>query len=959
VNRATPAVLVRALTLPRPRPGFAPAARPDPTPGPSGGSRRAAVRRRTVAYGIPALAACGMVATWFSPGAFFATGDIGPFEHQEWREGALSFWSHQTTGFGSADSHVLGLFDYVLDRACHALGLGVPVAEYLSYASAVLCAAVGVAFLAAVWLRRPWAVAFAGVAAISNAYIMVDALYPQVYLTIGAVGLGGGCLLRRARGQRVSVLLIAAASPVVLSRIAVNPPMLAVTAAALGVLTVFAGRLTRGSTRAAVATALTALPLVALVNLWWMVPLGLSVAGAGGGSALTAQTDVVQWAWVQERQSIANVLTLNAHIGWPDPRDYPFAGDVASPWWSVLRWALPVLALSALVPLRRRPDRLPRLAFAGVVLVLVFLAKGLHGPFGSANLALYRQLPGMWLFREPMAKFGALLALCFAILSAAALERMAGWRPSGRTAKAWAATAALAACGCAVLAYPRPLWDGTLATAHGPLPSATVRVPAAWYQVADTVNRSSLPGKAVELPLPGFYMDTTTWGFHGTDLIPQELITRPLLKQMPGGYVEARQEPLAALSQLQADLVSGDRDGASNLMHALAISQVILRLDLVPDGNAVRGAASVTDPAPIERTLAGMPNAVRTISTDVADVYTLPAAPMVSAYTKATAVTDGSAWDAQGTDSALFMSALPTDTLAAGPVEIVAPLRSVAVPPSRQAFGAHCPAAAAGFAPPGPAPTVDRTGVIHLHASDGQVACAIIAVAPASALGRIEVTTRASGDANAVAWYCALPEGSTSCSLDTPIGINDQPTAESARMLAASPGALRIAVLLRSPQSGSASIRVSSPAVVSYPFDPVRITPVSAAPPAPAVSYRTSSPGSYAVSTGPAHSGTWIVLADSYAPRWTLSGLPAGWRAQHLRVDGYANGWLLTGSGTPRLNLRLDYGPDRYVRLAEEISLAIAGAICAGLLIPVARRAAARRRSRKEAGVRSIRVHQD
>jgi hypothetical protein len=177
-----------------------------------------------------------------------------------------------------------------------------------------------------------------------------------------------------------------------------------------------------------------------------------------------------------------------------------------------------------------------------------------------------------------------------------------------------------------------------------------------------------------------------------------------------------------------------------------------------------------------------------------------------------------------------------------------------------------------------------------------------------------------------VAWYCALPEGSTSCSLDTPIGINQQPTAEVARMLAAAPGALRIAVLLKAPQSGSVGIGVSSPAVVSYPFDPVMITPVPAAPPAPAVSYRTSTPGSYTVSTGPAHSGTWIVLADSYAPRWTLRGLPAGWRAQHLRVDGYANGWLLTGPGTPRLNLRLDYGPDRYVRLAEEISLAVAGA---------------------------------
>ena len=66
-------------------------------------------------------------------------------------------------------------------------------------------------------------------------------------------------------------------------------------------------------------------------------------------------------------------------------------------------------------------------------------------------------------------------------------------------------------------------------------------------------------------------------------------------------------------------------------------------------------------------------------------------------------------------------------------------------------------------------------------------------------------------------------------------------------------------------------------------------------------------------------SGTFLlVLADTYAPEWIIEGLPTGWRAEHIMVDGYANGWRISGAGHAAITLR--YGPQTVVRYAMALS---------------------------------------
>src|SRR5688500_529628 len=110
-------------------------------------------------------------------------------------------------------------------------------------------------------------------------------------------------------------------------------------------------------------------------------------------------------------------------------------------------------------------------------------------------------------------------------------KRRAGSR-SGAFALVGLATAALA-----TVVYPIPLWTGSvIPDQRAYLPSAHVKVPDDWHQVATAINRTASAGKVLVLPLDDFYQMPTNWGYYGVDSIAASLIKRPVLQDPPGGY---------------------------------------------------------------------------------------------------------------------------------------------------------------------------------------------------------------------------------------------------------------------------------------------------------------------------------------------------------------------------------------------------------------------------------------
>ena len=75
---------------------------------------------------------------------------------------------------------------------------------------------------------------------------------------------------------------------------------------------------------------------------------------------------------------------------------------------------------------------------------------------------------------------------------------------------------------------------------------------------------------------------------------------------------------------------------------------------------------------------------------------------------------------------------------------------------------------------------------------------------------------------------------------------------------------------------------------------------------------------------------TVLSLSETYAPGWQLQGLPAGTpRAEHLQVQGWANGWALPAGD---IDAVLAYGPSRIARYAL---LAFPAGLFLALLYPL------------------------
>lgn len=606
-----------------------------------------------VGYLVPVLVTTVVVVAWFRPGHFIASGDVAPFVRgnlaQEW----WSLWSHQSSGAGSTSYEAGRATEVWLLAVAHALHLSEVAAQVALFVICCGLAVFGSAYFAATWTRRPGVVAAAGLAGAFNVYQLVNLPNLLPVVAIGVGGLVGGLLLRAAQRRAARPLVLVAVS-LPLAYLSLNPPLLAAVlvwgAGIVGAARLLCGP---GGCARAARLALRALPLAIAVNAWWLVPFVLALARPAG-LEFTAETDVAAWAWSHARNSIPNVLTLNAHWGWSHPEYFPYAASLDAAPWAWARWLLPALAIVGVVlPLRQY--RRPALVLGATLLVLVLVGKGLHAPGADVNAWVYQHVPGAWLFREPMSKVGPFLVLIEAALAALAVERVFRHpRLTGVLRRALAGTFVLALFGA--LAYPWPFWTGAVITEdRPPMPGARVAVPQDWRTTADAVNRAGGTGSTLILPLNPYYQVTTNWGYHGVDAVPKQLLDRPVLQSLPGGYFA----PYPVVESLTADvaqaLLDGDAAGARRQLEALGVSTVVVRRDLV------RGPTDLpfADPVALAEGMTAVPDAAVISDTPVATAWRLGGrAERVRAYSDVVMTPPGTA-----DEVAAAVAVLPRDVV--------------------------------------------------------------------------------------------------------------------------------------------------------------------------------------------------------------------------------------------------------------------------------------------------------
>lgn len=576
--------------------------------------------RRAAGFALPVGVAVATSQTWFKPGHFIAQGDIAPFVRTSVAAEYTWAWNHDLSGAGSPTFQIVKAVEVLVIRGVALLGGDEVAAQRLFYALLLALVAVGAASFARCFTSNWKAIALAGTFACLNAFVLNQVPNPLVLAAIGLMGISGFFVVRAAQGARVSPIVLAAVS-VGFSYLLINAPVFAVAAlwvvALVGLGTAFAGP---GGTKRAAWLVLRALPWAVALNLWWIVPAIPTFLG-GSAPEVAVSTDVRAWSWTHVRSSIGNVLALTGMWTWSYREYVPSAPKLDRSWWAWLAFVPALASLAAPVVATARHRRQSLVLLSGA-LVLVLVGKGVHPPLSGLNYWFYDHVPGFWLLREPMAKVGPPLVLVYAALIAIGLTSLVerhGARPARRSSLG---PIALAVAAAATVAFPYPLWNGTLIPDDKPvLPSAHVRLPDGWRAAADHLNGEPLRGKALVLPLNDFYQVPTTWGYYGVDVIPSALLRRPTIQPLPENYFVEPQSYMAAARGLQRGLIDGDIGSVPRLLQALGVSHVVVRHDLDRDFPG----RSFADPDRIEESLAASPSLRHARSFGVADVYTVDA----------------------------------------------------------------------------------------------------------------------------------------------------------------------------------------------------------------------------------------------------------------------------------------------------------------------------------------------
>ncbi|WP_305789449.1 hypothetical protein [Symbioplanes lichenis] len=526
-----------------------------------------------------------IVSRWFRTGTFIATGDMGAFIRRGWLPEVLWAWNHQTTGAGSAGYTMCRWLEYILIWICHQVGLTEYSAQWMFYTCIYGLVGFGIAYLAGAFVKSEPAIVAAGAFGLLNGFFLTRLPNPLNIISVGSVAFITGVALRVALGRRMPAP-IAGFALIPTSFLSFNPPMLLVAYAwaVAGTPLVAALIIGRDGAKRLLLWFIRGAPWAIGLNLWWLLPLANQYVGGGGATANATFTDPTNWSWSQVNNLPPNILTMVANWAWFRPQYLPFAEALDQPYWIWIRYLLPALVF--LAPLLA-PKRLRRLAFGlmFLILIFVFLAKGLRPPLNQINLFLYTYAPGFWLFREPMSKLGQLLVSFFGVMLAIGVEGLLALLRTKVTWPVWPRRLAYAGSAVPlllVLAYPWPLYTGAVMPDERPTqPSTHVRVADYWWDAAERIDADPRPGKVLVLPLDDYYQMPTTWGFFGVDTIANLLVQHPVVQRKPDGYFGDVPGFNSDVQAIETALVSGDLVPVPRLLDALGVSTVIIRHDLV------------------------------------------------------------------------------------------------------------------------------------------------------------------------------------------------------------------------------------------------------------------------------------------------------------------------------------------------------------------------------------------
>jgi len=576
--------------------------------------------------------ACGLIAqSWFKPGTTIASGDISLAEGTAWITRLFEPWSWSGSNLGEASQLPLMLPWAEVVGAVRGIGGSAEIAQRVWYSMLYISAGAGALGLGAALGMRPFPSFVLATVYVLNPYVVSQVNANPVFLAgLAPLAILPALLIAVGRRQlriQWGIVGFACVSPF-LGYLFLNPPLVGMILATLLLTPVLAAWIFGLATgRRTLIALLVATPVLVALSMFWIVPavLHLSIFVSG------PLANVDSWSWTQTRATLRNGLWLNNTWGWSHLEYYPYAPAYEQFPASIARFVLPALAFTPLITgtIDRQDTattqrvRFLRLivAASAISLFVILLSTGTNPPGNTLFNALY-SLPYGWILREP-GRFLMLASLCYAVLAGAAVGRLidARWvnevRWQARNAASWLRLAVIATriarpglrarmsairlAGPAlrvfkplvnaampatvlavVLVLGFPMYTGAVVPDQRPLlPSAHVRMPAYWSEMASYVDSLSVDGGLLIMPPDDYYAMPYSWGYYGADSFVVDMFRRPVLvPNVQGGYVPTSQQLMDAVNLTAKSIVARNWHLAAALTSALNTPLILVRGDI-------------------------------------------------------------------------------------------------------------------------------------------------------------------------------------------------------------------------------------------------------------------------------------------------------------------------------------------------------------------------------------------
>jgi hypothetical protein len=519
---------------------------------------------------------------WFKPEHIVASGDYFPLYLNSDTSVVFSrnifLWNNFQLGQPSIE--IVRISYGVLWGLAQGIGVTAGLMQVMEFVFFFMGAGISMYFLTrAIFPERKYAPLFASIFYMFNMYVVVALFYHRgVSFTYVFLPMLMFFLMRvikdveKRRATSKNIIYFGLVSVPTLSLAASNAPLVVIVFLALISLCLYYIITQKRDRRGLLINFLKLACIVGLLNLWWIVPYFNFYNSAPLASSVT---DIAQRAWTHQRASFLNLFWLNPSWTW-NPTYYPFFSCYSNPILIIIMFVPIILAFSSL--LFNKEKNFFVIYASGIILLSLFIAKGLHEPFSSINLFLYDNVPGMYLFRNPTLKFTQLALPFLALLIGFSCDKMAGMFTKTNLKSKKKLIVLLFIPLFMISSFPL-LTGQVIRGSTVSLPSSYVKFPNYWIDAANWLNNQSGDYRILLTPNDDFYQMPYTWGYYGNDIFPSSLISKPLLQELPGAYVE-NPEYHALMSQVFQAIRSKDVAKFQALLGFLNVRYILQRGDI-------------------------------------------------------------------------------------------------------------------------------------------------------------------------------------------------------------------------------------------------------------------------------------------------------------------------------------------------------------------------------------------